>query len=140
MSDFDNKFVHLNVRTEYSLLESSCRIKQLVTRIKQLGQTAVAITDLGNLYGAVRFWEECKKQGIKPIIGCKVKVSRQYSLILLCRNREGYGNLIKLVSESSADSRNFDKNFLRHHSGGLICLSDFSDGEISSLGQGGLCI
>ncbi len=133
MSDFDNKFVHLNVRTEYSLLESSCRIKQLVTRIKQLGQTAVAITDLGNLYGAVRFWEECKKQGIKPIIGCKVKVSRQYSLILLCRNQEGYGNLIKLVSESSADSRNFDKNFLRHHSGGLICLSDFSDGEISSL-------
>ena len=104
-------FVHLHVHSEYSLLDGACRIGELVKKAKDLGQDAIAVTDHGNMYAAVEFYNECKKQGIKPIIGCEVyvaprtrfdKVNRidtsPYHLILLCKNMKGYQNLIKLVS------------------------------------------
>ena len=112
----ESSFVNLHVHTEYSLLDGACRIKDLVSRVKELGQTAAAITDHGNMYGAVEFWNEAKKQGIKPIIGCEVYVAPRghrdkeprldqspYHLILLCENNEGYSNLVKLVSAAALD-------------------------------------
>ena len=104
-------FVHLHVHSEYSLLDGACRIKQLVSRVKSLGQTACAVTDHGNMFAAVEFYNECKAQGIKPIIGCEVYVAPRtrhdkiakidtspYHLVLLCKNNQGYQNLIKMVS------------------------------------------
>ena len=108
-----NDFVHLHVHTEYSLLDGACRIKGLVSRVKALGQKAVAITDHGVMYGVIDFYNECIAQGVKPIIGCEVYVSRRtrfdkqakldsspHHLILLCKNNTGYKNLIKLVSNA----------------------------------------
>ena len=69
------EFVHLHVHSEYSLLDGACRIRELVSRAKEMGQKAVAITDHGVMYGAVDFYKECKNQGIKPIIGCEVYVA-----------------------------------------------------------------
>lgn len=105
------EFVHLHLHSEYSLLDGACRIKELVLRVKELGQKAVAVTDHGNMFAAVEFYNECLAQGIKPIIGCEVYVaprtrfdklakvdSSPYHLVLLCENNEGYQNLIKLVS------------------------------------------
>ena len=104
-------FVNLHVHSEYSLLDGACRIKKLVQRVKELGQTAVAVTDHGNMFGAIEFYTEAKKEGIKPIIGCEVYVaqrtrfdkepqldSKPYHLVLLCENNKGYSNLVKLVS------------------------------------------
>ena len=107
------EFVHLHLHSEYSLLDGACRIKELVLRVKELGQKAVAVTDHGNMFAAVEFYNECLAQGIKPIIGCEVYVaprtrfdklakidSSPYHLVLLCENNEGYQNLIKLVSSA----------------------------------------
>ena len=104
-------FVHLHVHSEYSLLDGACRVSMMAQRAKELGQTALAITDHGVMYGAVAFYQACKDAGIKPIIGCEVYVAtgdrtektRQpegdYShLILLCENETGYRNLCYLVS------------------------------------------
>lgn len=104
-------FVHLHVHTEFSLLDGACRIEQLARRIKELGQTAVAITDHGVMYGAVAFYKACLAEDIKPIIGCEVyvaprtrfdkdhSVDAEYThLILLCKNETGYKNLCYLVS------------------------------------------
>ena len=102
-------FVHLHVHTEYSLLDGACRIKRLVLRAKEMGMSAVAVTDHGNVYAAVEFYDECKAQGIKPIIGCEMyvaegsrfdRVGKPYHLILLCKNEQGYLNLCKLSSAS----------------------------------------
>ncbi|UKI23860.1 MAG: PHP domain-containing protein [Anaerotruncus sp.] len=106
-------FTHLHLHTEFSLLDGACRIEQLVLRAKELGMQSLAITDHGNMYGAVDFYKACKKHGIKPIIGCEVYVAprtrfdkekaldKEYNhLILLCKNEIGYKNLIKLVSLS----------------------------------------
>lgn len=104
------QFTHLHLHTEYSLLDGACRIDRLFDYIKQLGQTAVAITDHGVMYGCVAFYDAAKAAGIKPIIGCEVyvatrtrfdKVNRidgNNHLILLCKNETGYKNLIKMVS------------------------------------------
>ena len=104
-------FVHLHVHSEYSLLDGACRIEGLVSRAKELGQTAVAVTDHGVMYGAVDFYKAAKKAGIRPIIGCEVYVAARTRfdkvheldgehshLVLLCKNETGYHNLIKLVS------------------------------------------
>mgnify|MGYP003414973713 CR=1 FL=1 len=104
-------FVNLHVHSEYSLLDGACRIKQLVSAVKEMGQTAVALTDHGVMYGAVDFYKEARKQGIKPIIGCEVYVAKRsrfdkvhsldgenYHLVLLCKNETGYKNLIKFSS------------------------------------------
>ena len=104
-------FVHLHVHTEYSLLDGAIRIKDLVKKVKENGMNAVAITDHGNMFGAVEMYKTCIAEGIKPIIGCEVYVAPRsrfdkqgkidtepYHLILLAMNNEGYKNLIKIVS------------------------------------------
>ena len=140
-------FVHLHVHTEFSLLDGACRIPLLVKRVKELGQSAVAVTDHGVMYGVVDFYKACKAEGIKPIIGCEVYVAPRgradrvheldaamYHLILLCRNEEGYRNLCYL--DSCAFTEGFyikpriDKQLLRQHAGGLIALSACQSGEV----------
>ena len=140
-------FVHLHVHSEYSLLDGACRIKRLVSRAKELGQTAVAITDHGVMNGVVDFYKECKEQGVKPIIGCEVYVaprtrfdkvagldSSPYHLVLLCKDNRGYQNLIKMVSQAFTEGfyskPRVDLELLRKHSEGLIALSACLAGEI----------
>lgn len=142
-----NDFVHLHLHSEYSLLDGACRIKQLVKRAEELGQKAVAITDHGCMYGVVEFYNEAKSHGIKPIIGCEVYVaprtrfdkihqldSKPYHLVLLCKNNEGYQNLIKLVSiayiEGFYNKPRVDLAVLKKHSKGLIAMSACLAGEI----------
>lgn len=140
-------FTHLHLHTEYSLLDGACRIEPLVLRAKELGMTSLAITDHGNMYGAVDFYKTCKKHGIKPIIGCEVYVAprtrfdrekvldKDYNhLILLCGNEKGYKNLIKLVSLSYTEGYYYkprvDHDILEKYHEGLICLSACLAGEI----------
>lgn len=140
-------FTHLHVHTEFSLLDGACRIGQLVSRAKELGMQSLAITDHGNMYGAVDFYKACKKEGIKPIIGCEVYVAprtrfdkekvldKEYNhLILLCENETGYKNLIKLVSLSYTEGYYYkprvDHDILEKYHEGLICLSACLAGEI----------
>ena len=140
-------FVHLHVHTEYSLLDGACRISRLVTRAKELGQSALAITDHGVMYGVIDFYRECKKQGIRPIIGCEVYVAPRsrfdktfeldkdyYHLILLCENQTGYQNLMKLVSLGFTDGfynkPRVDRELLERYHEGLICLSACMSGEV----------
>ena len=144
----ENGFVHLHVHSEYSLLDGACRIKKLVKKVKELGQTAIAVTDHGVMYGAVDFYREALAAGIKPIIGCEVYVaprtrfdkeakldSRPFHLILLCKNNKGYQNLIKLVSLSYTEGfyskPRVDLEILEKYSDGLICLSGCIAGEIA---------
>ena len=143
MSDF----VHLHVHSEYSLLDGMSRIKDLPKRAKELGMNAIALTDHGVMYGAVEFYKECKKNDIKPIIGCEVYVARRtrfdkeasidagYNhLILLVKNKKGYQNLIKLVSLSFVEGFYYkpriDKEILEKYSEGLVCLSACLAGEV----------
>lgn len=143
-------FVHLHVHTEYSLLDGACRLDRLCSSAKERGQNAIAITDHGNLFGAVDFYKAAKKHGIKPIIGCEVYVaarsrfdktsgidSTRYHLVLLCKNEIGYKNLIKLVSSAWVDGfytkPRIDKEILKEHHEGLICLSACLAGEIPRL-------
>lgn len=145
----ENKgFVHLHVHSEYSLLDGACRLKELVKKAKEMGQKAVAVTDHGNMYAAVEFYNECKAQGIKPIIGCEVYVaprtrfdkvpkldSHPYHLVLLCKNETGYKNLIKLVSigytEGFYSKPRVDIDCLKKYSDGLVCLSACLAGEVA---------
>jgi len=143
-------FVHLHVHSEYSLLDGACRVRDLVARVKELGQTSVAVTDHGAMYGAVAFYKEAKKAGIKPIIGCEVYVaartrfdtdyeldSTRYHLILLCKNETGYKNLCLMVSASNTEGfyikPRVDMELLRTYSEGLIALSACISGEIPQL-------
>ena len=147
-------FTHLHIHTEYSLLDGCCRIPGLVRRVRELGQTAVAITDHGVMYGAVDFYKACKAEGIKPIIGCEVYVaprtrfdkvhemdSGARHLILLCRNEVGYRNLCHMVSRSFTEGfyvrPRIDKDLLREHHEGLIALSACLAGEIPRLLRNG---
>lgn len=142
----ERQFTHLHLHTEYSLLDGACRINRLMERVKELGQTSVAITDHGVMYGVVDFYKAAKKAGIHPIIGCEVyvatrtrfdKVNRMdgsYHLVLLCENETGYRNLIKLVSagftEGFYSKPRIDKELLEQHHEGLIALSACLAGEI----------
>lgn len=140
-------FTHLHTHTEFSLLDGACRIEQLVCKAKSLGMQSLAITDHGNMYGAVNFYKACKKEKIKPIIGCEVYVAprtrfdkekvldKDYNhLILLCENETGYKNLIKMVSKSFIEGFYFkpriDRDLLERYHEGLICLSACLAGEI----------
>ena len=140
-------FVHLHVHTEYSLLDGACRIDKIAKRAKELGQTALAITDHGVMYGAVAFYKACCAEGIQPIIGCEVYVAprsrfeklagpeNKYShLILLCENETGYRNLCYLVSAGFTEGYylrpRIDWELLHQHAEGLICLSGCLAGEI----------
>ena len=133
-------FVHLHVHTEFSLLDGACRINKLMDRVKELGQSAVAITDHGVMYGCIDFYKAAKAAGIKPIIGCEVYVARRsledrvrgmddkpYHLVLLCENRKGYENLCMLVSEAFIHGfygkPRVDLALLKKYSEGLIATS-----------------
>ncbi|MBE6552501.1 MAG: DNA polymerase III subunit alpha [Ruminococcaceae bacterium] len=143
-------FVHLHLHTEYSLLDGACHIKRLFAKANMLGQSAVAITDHGVLYGAVEFYKTAKEYGIKPVIGCEVYVASRtrfdrdhmldrenYHLILLCENMTGYKNLIKLVSlgftEGFYSKPRVDEELLGKYHEGLIALSACIAGRIPSL-------
>ncbi len=140
-------FVHLHVHTEYSLLDGACRIKELAKRVKELGQSAVAITDHGCMYGAIDFYRACKAEGIKPIIGCEVYVAARSRfdkihefdaesrhLVLLCKNEEGYRNLSYMVSLGYTEGfyirPRIDMELLKKHHEGLIALSACLAGEL----------
>jgi DNA polymerase-3 subunit alpha len=142
-------FVHLHVHTEYSLLDGSSKIKELIGRSKELGMESIAITDHGVMYGVIDFYKEAKKQGIKPIIGCEVYVafrsrldkeakidSSNYHLVLLAENNTGYENLMKLVSFAFTEGFYYkpriDFELLEKYSEGLIGLSACLAGEIPS--------
>ena len=133
-------FVQLHLHTEYSLLDGACRIKDIPSRLSELGQTACAITDHGVMYGCVQFYRELSSAGIKPIIGCEIYVAPQsrfdkfrvdnsayHHLVLLCKNEIGYKNLIKIVSKAFTEGfytkPRADIELLREHSEGLIALS-----------------
>ena len=133
-------FVHLHVHSEYSLLDGACRIDQIMERVKELGQSAIAITDHGVMYGCIDFYKAAKAAGIKPIIGCEVYVARRgmddrihgidndpYHLVLLCENRKGYENLCYLVSQAFIHGfygkPRVDLNLLREYHEGLIATS-----------------
>ena len=138
-------FAHLHMHTEYSLLDGANRIGDLLDRVQSLGQTSCAITDHGVMYGAIDFYQQAKKRGIHPVIGCEVYVcpdmmdkssaAREYShLILLCENQQGYQNLIKLVSKGFTEGFYYrprvDYDALRAYSGGLIAMSACLSGDI----------
>ncbi len=141
-------FVHLHVHSVYSLLDGAAPIKKLVSRAKELGMEALALTDHGAMYGVIDFYKECVKQGVKPIIGIETYVApnslydregmREYAhLILLAKNEAGYKNLIKLSSRAFIDGFYYrpriDYNLLEKHCDGVICLSACIAGDIPQL-------
>lgn len=142
-------FVHLHTHTEYSLLDGAGRIPDLVARVRELGQPALAMTDHGVMHGLVEFYKECVKAGIKPILGCEVylaigareekvgKPSDFKHLVLYAKNREGYKNLVQVVSEGHLTGFYYkprvDKALLREHSAGLMASSACLSGELSTL-------
>ncbi len=140
------EFTHLHLHTEYSLLDGACDIKKLVDRVATLGQKSVAMTDHGNIYGAVHFFEAAKEKGIKPILGCELYICQaedhraetpndQYNhLLVLAENEEGYRNLIRLTSEASVHGfyrkPRVSKKFLAENAKGLIGFSGCLSGEL----------
>ena len=141
-------FVHLHLHSEYSLLDGACRIADIPKRAKELGQSAVAITDHGVMYGVVDFYKACKDEGIKPIIGCEVYLAdgtrfekkhtgRYFNthLVLLVKNETGYKNLSYMVSSSFTEGfyvkPRIDIELLREHSEGLVCLSGCLSGYMA---------
>ena len=140
-------FVHLHVHTEYSLLDGMCKIKKMMPLLKEMGQTACAMTDHGNMYGTIDFYKAAKKEGIKPIIGCEVYTAartrfdkeREYDassghLVLLCKNMDGYRNLIEMVSFANMEGFYYkprvDMELLRKYHENLICLSACLAGDV----------
>ncbi len=141
-------FAHLHVHTEYSLLDGSNKIKEYVSRVKELGMDSAAITDHGSMYGVIDFYKEAKAQGIKPILGCEVYVAprsrhdrentggedRYYHLVLLAENQEGYQNLVKIVSRGYTEGFYYrprvDKELLKTYHKGIIALSACLAGEV----------
>ena len=145
MSDF----AHLHLHSEYSLLDGACRTSEIPKRAKECGHTAVALTDHGVMYGAVEFYRACKREGVKPIIGCEVYVAPRsrfekgngdahpHHLVLLCENETGYQNLTYLVSRAFTEGfyskPRVDLELLRDHHDGLIALSGCLAGRIPQL-------
>src|SRR6267143_4829174 len=148
-----DSFVHLHLHTEYSLLDGAVRMKELMKKATEFKMPAVAITDHGNLFGAIEFYQEAKRAGIKPIIGCEAYIapgshkdrpgSRRdaaYHFTLMAENESGYRNLVKLLTAAHLDGFHYvpriDKELLSAHSAGLIGLSGCLAGEINSAIQG----
>ena len=141
-----SEFVHLHLHTDYSLLDGACDVKKLIKRVAEIGQTAVAMTDHGNIYGTVEFVDAAEKMGVKPIVGCELYICKKddhrappegdsYNhLLVLAENEEGYHNLIKITSEASMHGFYYkprvSKKFLAEHSKGLIGLSGCLAGEV----------
>jgi DNA polymerase-3 subunit alpha len=150
----DQSFVHLHVHTHYSLLDGMCKIPKLLDRAKEYGMSAVAITDHGVMYGAIEFLKEARKRDIRPLIGCEMYVAprgmtdkqpgvdtRPGHLVLIAKNRVGYQNLLKMVTEAHLDGYYYkpriDKELLTKHAEGLIAMSSCTHGELAeSLMQG----
>ena len=144
-----DSFVHLHLHTEYSLLDGAVRIPELMQKAKALGMPAVAITDHGNLFGAVDWIEEGAKTGVKPIVGCEVYMApgslfekkgttqrdSSFHFTLLAENDEGYRNLVKLVSIAHLDGMHYkpriDREHLAKYSPGLIGMSACLKGEVA---------
>jgi DNA polymerase III subunit alpha len=147
----DRPFVHLHCHSHYSLLDGASRVPELVARTKDLGMNAIALTDHGNLYGAIEFYRECKAAGLNPIIGYEAYVAPTrrterearrrgeagFHLTLLARNRTGFKNLIKMASAAFLEGYHYvpriDKELLEAHSEGIICLSGCASSEFSEL-------
>src|SRR5256714_3862465 len=145
----ERSFVHLHCHSHYSLLDGASRIPELVTRAKELGMNALALTDHGNLYGAIEFYRECRAAGLNPILGYEAYVapSRRmerearrrgdagFHLTLLAQNRTGFQNLIKMASVAFLEGYYYrpriDKELLEAHKDGLICLSGCASSEFS---------
>ena len=149
-ANLSNDFVHLHLHSQYSLLDGTTRINDLVRRVEELGMPAVALTDHGNMFGALKFYKEAKKVGIKPIIGCEVYVapgsrlekghgrssaSRSYHMVLLVQNDVGYKNLCSLVTSGFTEGMYYfpriDREILAQHSDGLICTTACLRGEVN---------
>src|ERR1700731_822580 len=145
-----SQFVHLHLHTDYSLLDGACDVEKLCHRVKELGMPAVAMTDHGNIFGAVHFVNAAKQAGVKPIVGCELYISKKddhniqrtppegdtYNhLLVLAENEEGYRNLVKITSEASLHGFYYkprvSKRFLAEHSRGLIGLSGCLKGEVA---------
>ncbi len=144
------KFVHLHTHSHYSLLDGLAKINDLVARTKELGMDALALTDHGNLYGAIEFYKAAKKAGIKPILGVEAYMAphghlnkragvdeKRYHLVLLAKNNTGWRNIIQLVTKSNLEGFYYkpriDKELLEEHHEGIICLSGCAGGEIPKL-------
>src|SRR5882757_9504126 len=139
------EFTHLHLHTDYSLLDGACDVEKLVARVDSIGQKAVAITDHGNIYGAVHFFDAAKAKGIKPILGCELYVCKKEDhradpqgddynhLLVLAENEEGYRNLVRITSEASLHGfyrkPRISKRYLAEHSAGLIGFSGCLAGE-----------
>ncbi|MGH9555100.1 MAG: PHP domain-containing protein, partial [Terriglobales bacterium] len=142
-----SQFVHLHLHTDYSLLDGACEAEKLVSRVKSLGMPAVAVTDHGNIFAAVHFYNAARAEGIKPILGCELYICKKddhrappegdtYNhLLVLAENDEGYRNLVRITSEASLHGFYYkpriSKKFLAEHSRGLIGLSGCLKGEVS---------
>jgi len=145
-----SQFVHLHLHTDYSMLDGACDVEKLVGRVKELGMPAVAMTDHGNIFGAVHFVNAAHKAGVKPIVGCELYVCKKEDhniertppegdtynhLLVLAENDEGYRNLVKITSEASLNGFYYkprvSKKFLAEHSKGLIGLSACLKGEVA---------
>ncbi|MGD0628629.1 MAG: DNA polymerase III subunit alpha [Terracidiphilus sp.] len=140
------EFTHLHLHTEYSLLDGACDVTKLVERVAALGQTSVAMTDHGNIYGAVHFFDAAKAKGVKPILGCELYISKKEDhrepgegdennhLLVLAQNEEGYRNLIRITSEASLHGfyrkPRVSKRYLAEHAEGLIGFSGCLSGEL----------
>jgi len=146
----DKKFVHLHTHTHYSLLDGLSKVPDLVSRAKEMGMPAIAITDHGVMYGVIEFYKECLKQGIKPIIGMEIylakrkltdkepnKDSKQNHLVLLAKNEFGYKNLIKITSKAHIDGFYYkpriDDKYLAEHADGLIAMTACLKGKVPQL-------
>jgi len=137
------KFTHLHTHSHYSLLDGLAKIDDLVSRAKELGMDSLALTDHGNVYGAIEFYKKAKAAGVKPILGIEAYImpenpndkEKYYHLILLCENQAGWKNLLKLITHAHLEGFYYkpriNKDFLRKHSTGLIALSACLSGEVS---------
>src|ERR1700722_14110941 len=141
------EFTHLHLHTDYSLLDGACDVDKLVKHVEKIGQKAVAMTDHGNIYGAVHFFDAAKKKNIKPILGCELYICKnedhraagegdKYNhLLVLAESEEGYRNLVRLTSEAALHGfykkPRISKNFLAKHVKGLIGFSGCLAGEVA---------
>ena len=147
MAKEKNSFVHLHVHTEYSLLDGLSKTKRLIEYVKELGMTSLAITDHGAMYGAIEFYKNCQKEEVKPIVGMEAYITnvdramrgerskiKNFHLLLLAKNNEGYKNLMKLTSIAHLEGYYYkpriDRETLEKYSKGLVATSTCIQGEV----------